>query len=324
MGQLARKKQLTFLERRSISLAVEGQYKEYYKKFVNFCQESKLPNPPHQQTDSHMADFMDILFMEGKTVSEGEKILASVEFRHIELKGNMLRSRKALKGWRKERPQESRLPIPALVVNGIAMILLHQNQRLMGLKVLLDFDTYMRPGESIDIRARQVVPPVVGAGPQYLWYHVVIREFQEGRPDKIGVFDNSVALDHPQRSWLGEVLFGHSKTVNSKDDFLFQFKMEEYRHAFSMAGESLGISGLHPYQLRHGGAAEDLNSKTREYSSVKARGRWMTDQSVRRYTKVGKLQALMTQLSPANLEYCRWCQRNMEKVIRGLIPPKGP
>ena len=183
---------------------------------------------------------------------------------------------------------------------------------------------HMRPGESIDIRARQVVPPVVGAGPQYLWYHVVIREFQEGRPDKIGVFDNSVALDHPQRSWLGEVLFGHSKTVNSKDDFLFQFKMEEYRHAFSMAGESLGISGLQPYQLRHGGAAEDLNSKTREYSSVKARGRWMTDQSVRRYTKVGKLQALMTQLSPANLEYCRWCQRNMEKVIRGLIPPKGP
>ncbi len=130
--------------------------------------------------------------------------------------------------------------------------------------------------------------------------------------------------DNPQRSWLGEALFGHSKTVNSKDDFLFQFKMEAYRHAFSKAGESLGISGLHPYQLRHGGAAEDLNSKTRDCPSVKARGRWMTDQSVRRYTKVGKLQDLMTRLSPASLECCRWCQRNMEKVIRGLVPPRSP
>ena len=55
------------------------------------------------------------------------------------------------------------------------------------------------------------------------------------------------------------------------------------------------LAGL-AYQLRHGGAADDLLTKTREYAAVKDRGRWRTDASVRRYGKVGKIQALLNKM----------------------------
>ena len=107
-----------------------------------------------------------------------------------------------------------------------------------------------------------------------------------------------------------------------KEAKIFSFSMEEFRKQFGEVSKILGIPGLHPYQLRHGGAAHDLASKARDHAQVKARGRWSTDQSVRRYTKTGKIQTLLGQLSQGSLEYCRWSQRNLKSVMSGRMQPK--
>ena len=109
---------------------------------------------------------------------------------------------------------------------------------------------------------------------------------------------------------------------SKKDDLLFDFTPQMYRDALAAAGKELGLEGLHPYQLRHGGAAEDLNSKERDYNAVKARGRWQTDQSVRRYGKIGKIQKILNQLSSGDLAYCRWSLHNMEQVFKGRMAPR--
>ena len=103
---------------------------------------------------------------------------------------------------------------------------------------------------------------------------------------------------------------------------IFPFSMEQYRKEFQQAVVSLGLDRVHTYQLRHGGAAEDLNARSREYQQVKARGRWMTDQSVRRYTKTGKVQQLLGRLAPGGLAFCQWCHRNLEKAFRGQVLSK--
>ena len=41
----------------------------------------------------------------------------------------------------------------------------------------------------------------------------------------------------------------------------------------------------HPYSLRHGGASDDALRGARTLASIKARGRWKSDNSVRRYEK---------------------------------------
>ena len=120
----------------------------------------------------------------------------------------------------------------------------------------------------------------------------MIRDFDELRPDKVGIFDNSIPLNSRERTWIGDVLHQHVKTLPKKDSKIFPFDAADFKQEMSAAGERLRLVGLHPYQLRHGGAADDLNAKERDHQGVKSRGRWQTDQSVRRYTKVGKIQQI--------------------------------
>eukprot|EP00438_Fugacium_kawagutii_P033140 Skav227543 [mRNA] locus=scaffold2241:169914:174596:- [translate_table: standard] len=141
---------------------------------------------------------------------------------------------------------------------------------------------------------------------------------------RCGIFDNSIVLDSPSRSFVGPLLVDRVREMNSKDDLLYPFSGKEFRKEFNQAALMIGLPGLHPYQMRHGGATEDLNMGIRDHAMVKARGRWFTDQSVRRYAKLGKVQQLLSQLSPSALEYCRWSQANLERVFKGVTPPRAP
>jgi hypothetical protein len=98
--------------------------------------------------------------------------------------------------------------------------------------------------------------------------------------------------------------------------------VDEFRNHFIQAGSDLGLQNLHPYQLRHGGATHDLTSKDRAYNAVKARGRWLTDSSVRRYTKVGRVQQLLNKLTKNNLSFCQWAEKNLKPVLQGMKQPK--
>ena len=55
---------------------------------------------------------------------EADKTLVAVEFDCSESKGQLHRSRRALKEWRKESPPASCVPLPLLIAHGMAMILI--------------------------------------------------------------------------------------------------------------------------------------------------------------------------------------------------------
>lgn len=111
---------------------------------------------------------------------------------------------------------------------------------------------------------------------------MVIRDFDEKRPDKVGIFDNSVPLNSRERTWLGGVLHQHVKTLPLNTSKIFPFDAADFRKEMQKVATEMGLNNVHPYQLRHGGAADDLNAKERDHQGVKARGRWQTDPSVRR------------------------------------------
>lgn len=123
-----------------------------------------------------------------------------------------------------------------------------------------------------------MIAPVTSAG----WVTLVVREFEGKRPDKTGVFDNSIPIDKPGLKWLWPQLLIRKKQLKSPASKMFAFTMEEFRREFQAAGRQLNLDPLRPYQLRHGGATEDLSSMKREYNAVKSRGRWGTDSSIRR------------------------------------------
>eukprot|EP00438_Fugacium_kawagutii_P011539 Skav230147 [mRNA] locus=scaffold1301:267704:272380:+ [translate_table: standard] len=322
-GKRAQQFGMTILEEKSVSSEILSQYKGYLRKLEVFSRANDIPWPLEKtEADLVLADFMDILYLDKKNPSEGEKVLAALEFFRNDLKGLLPRSRKALKGWRKVMPSQSRLPIPMLLVFGICMLMCAKGKMEMALKVLTDFDLYLRPGEGMSLRARNVVPPVAAGGRQYRLTHVVVKDFEGGQPDKVGVFDNSIRLDNPKTMWIADHLLQLARKKDHQDSLLFSFTMEQFRKEFAAAGLKLGVNGLHPYQLRHGGASQDLGSGFRDHNAVKARGRWRTDQSVRRYAKIGRVQHLLAKLSPSTMQFCQWSENNLERVFKGIIPAR--
>ena len=323
-GEMARTQGFTKLEMKSISVESLEQYGTYLQRFRDFCKvNGGVETSTAENTDMWLADYMDVMFAEGRGAHDGEKTLAAVEFATIAFKGKLFRSRRALRGWRKLRPALSRLPLPRLLMMGIAMELLAMGQAAMALMVLVAFFLYLRPGEAIDVLRRHVVPPVRMAGNQYAWVTVVIRDSEGLKPDKVGVFDNSIPFDTKKIAWIGDVLLQKAQALKKADQKVFPFSMEDFRKAFQKAGASLGVEQLHPYQLRHGGATEDLGSKQREFSVVKARARWKSDQSVRRYAKVGRMQQLLSKMPEVSKRFCQWSELNIEKVFRGKIAAKS-
>ena len=101
---------------------------------------------------------------------------------------------------------------------------------------------------------------VRNGGKQYRWFAIVVRDSQDHKPDKTGVFDNSVPLNSVGREYLGQLLWERVLVLNAKDEKVYPFDVAEFRKNFQEAGLLLGFKNLHPYQSRHGGASEDLNS----------------------------------------------------------------
>ena len=229
LGKRAQKGQLTQLERKSISNEQENQYHYYLTKFKDFCKANGLQWPPTTKIDLILADYFDILFQEGHGVSVGEKSLAAVEYHWHKVKGTLLRSRRALRGWRKAVPPKSRLPLPRVVAFAIAMRMLSLQLRAMALLVLVSFDVYLRPGEGLTLKVKNLVRPVRGSGKQFQNYVVVVRDEDDKVPDKTGVYNNSLPLDHPRATrWLGQAL-EKLKTGKRENDLLFNVDADKYR-----------------------------------------------------------------------------------------------
>ena len=83
----------------------------------------------------------------------------------------------------------------------------------------------------------------------------------------------------------------------------------------------------HPYALRHGGASYDLLHARRRFEDVKARGRWFTDSSVRRYTKHARALKEAGRLSEEARSYGDRVWLRLNQYLDGSMscpaPPRG-
>ena len=160
VGRRAQNCMMTILEERSVSSEVQHQYKNHHAMFQGFCHTSGISWPTGDNTGAILADFLDCLFVDGKSASEGEKVVAAVEFFNISQKGRLPRSRTPLKG---------------------SMVLAGRGEMLMATKLMIDHDCFLRPGESIELRGKDLVAPVPGGGPQYRHPRCRRREARQSR-----------------------------------------------------------------------------------------------------------------------------------------------
>ena len=85
-----------------------------------------------------------------------------------------------------------------------------------------------------------------------------------------------------------------------------------------------GLQDVCMYQLRHGGASEDILSARRTLAEVKTRGHWSQDSSVKRYAKPGMVQQLLAALSPAARAHGEAQWTRLEDLFAGRARASWP
>ena len=96
---------------------------------------------------------------------------------------------------------------------------------------------------------------------------------------------------------------------------LFAFRHDVFLRTWKAAVETLNFGDPTPYRLRHGGATHDRATGLRSLRSIKKRGRWHSDASVRRYEKRVRMQVLEAGLSPSQVLEAKRVQDALPRLL---------
>jgi len=117
--------------------------------------------------------------------------------RRLKAVRSTLRLEQALRGWKRLAPGFSRLPLPSVVVAGVAMLMLSVGLWVEAKRVLNSVIFYLSQGEWVRLRVRSLMTPLsaVGPGHQLSTLIMYVQENEFSRPSKIGVVDEWLLLE---------------------------------------------------------------------------------------------------------------------------------
>ena len=269
-----------------------------------------------------MMDFSDALFLSGLAHSDGTKTWAAIQaFIPAVLQESFLCSRvmSALDGYGKRAPEGSRDCPPEEAVFAVVGALLHLGKPLSALNELVRYLAGGRPGEIDGLKVSQLIEPRTSTG----CWSILLHPQENLAPGKTGAFDESILLDQAlvkeMHTCLQALVEGRPPA-----DPLWMVSSTDLNLDFQKALQFLKMDnvGLVRYSWRHAAASHDLLSKNRTQEEVKARYRWQSDTSMRRYTKAARVEYFARRLPPQVLEFGALVRTSCANIFRGQeLPP---
>jgi hypothetical protein len=321
---LARALGRSVLELSAVRPQTTVDYLRRVRLFSAFVTENKLV--PSSELDSVIVTWFDMLFQRGCHSADGAKFMAALAhiWPALKPKAALPRAWRAITGWRKLRPTFSRAPLPFKALLGIMGAAVWQGRHEEALAFLLAFACYLRPGELLQLTVDAVVPPVTGPGGSPFW-SLILGDRRGSRPAKSGEFDESVIFDWEEFEWVGTMLqaLRERRAVGP----LWSFDAPLLTTALTDAARLAHVDILSPqlYSLRHGGASHDAVSHRRSLLSIKRRGRWKSDSSVRNYEKAASALREAHRMPPSAQVYARRVEAGLGEMMLGCraapIPP---
>ena len=243
--------------------------------------------------DKALEKYFNVLFFNGELSNAGSLTLCGFCWvKRWSTKEGWPLARQALKGWRRAAPQAGRDPVPWEVVLVLAADLLKQSSAgaLAAAALLLGFDCYLRPSETLRLTKDAVFPPRRARGPYARW--AVAPHPAPGLiPSKTGAFDDTIIVGsvNPARACVPKILEALFKRPTQA---LFEgLDLPAYEKIVKKAAEARGLHALKmcPHLCRHGGPSTDVLEKHADLPLVQQRGRWSCPEGVMRYEKHAKL-----------------------------------
>ena len=283
---------LTFLESEAVGPSSRADYTRRIEKMMTFFRNSKRKFTGTTLDIPVLLEILDVYFFEGRSVDEGKRLVAALKhhFPQFGVRGSVPTSRldRALKGWSRHTLVKPRAPLPWHAATALIGFFVHQHWRQEALALAILFVCYMRPGELLALRGKNLIAPMPKSG--VIAWTVIWRMSEYLVPTKTGCYDDSLAFDLPRHRWMNRHLL-RLKCRTEDESPLWDFTGPSLVQKLHTAAQSLGLDALDVelYSFRHGGASADIMNRDRALDEVKKRLRHTTDTSTRRYEKAGRL-----------------------------------
>ena len=225
-----RRTSLSRLEQAAVRPATQSRYRQLGQDFLSWALCHNVSWTTHEDLEAAAVEYMEDLYDDGQPAHLGSALLAAL--RHLHPGLSLPRAARAVVGWGKLRPPRQRLPIPRAVAAAIAGWMVSTARYDMAIAIMLSFVAYLRPHECMTLQPRCLIAPTAAAGTQYAFWGLVLNDFEQQRPGKTGIFDESVLIDMDQ--WLYPIL-QTLKTTRTATEPLWSFRMPAFRTAWAEA-----------------------------------------------------------------------------------------
>jgi hypothetical protein len=284
----------TFLIHSAVKAPTAAKYERASQLFKHWAIARKKKTSSEKLADVGMCEYLTCLYEEGANVSEGRYSIYGWLFMNpvttLIDKFRLPMSKKAIRGWNHLCPGNSRFPQPFEVICLLILKLLDICV-LSAAAAILQYDGYLRPSEILavlhdDVLRPSSLPSLKSTGQ----FGAIIGNADRAETTKTKQQDDTVMFGLGHRFWINkvvEILFHRTKPGES----LFgSLSLAQYEERFRQASRKLKLpASITPHQLRHSGPSCDVLGKVVTLKEAKKRGRWLSDKSVARYEKHGRL-----------------------------------
>ena len=237
-------------------------------------------------------------------------IMTAIEFFLPHVKRHLHWSHAVAKGWTRRVAINHTVPLTMRPAKLIAIHMASRGKPRMGIGLLLQTATGMRPGELIQILPEHLLFPE-DQGPADADVPVVIAL---GVKFGTKVRRTQVALLHKQHKILWEALRA-CKRATPEGYFLFPFSLMTYRNEIKAVERLLNVSVGWTAHSPRAGYATDAGLAGMPFEEIREGGRWQSDSSLRTYLDIVssaavirtlRLSGLAGQLNAAELHWPRY------------------
>ena len=277
------------LKSASIQSRTSKSYNDNLLKFLTFYNLTlvQLMRLPVHRIDSLLSSYFDYSYSVGGSYTYATYALNGLCFHSPSLRGQLVESKRRLKGWEKLKKSTSHPPITWELAVLMAVVLAKSGFYSEAVGILLSFDCYLRVGELVSILYHHIAlpnDPRLGAAHR----HMALR-----LPKTKTGLNQWVTLNNPD---VASIFLHYLQSSSfSGADRVFRFSSNQFRLVIRSAATCLGLGHIPyvPHSLRHGGATMDyfLGSSI---DHIIHRGRWKKMESAIRYIQAGRALLLLS------------------------------
>jgi len=249
------------------------QYESSVDSFYSFCSHHKLPTHTSRDIDQSLSIFMESLYQ--NCIPGGKQKAANALFgiirRFPHYKLELPNSRQALKGYQKLLPSIPHPPFTYPSCVAVACVMCKSGYFDMAVAILLMFHCYLRPGEMLQLKVKDIALPgdarlgqvsitaaaatTTTATDRIPFSALRIAKAKTGTNQFVTILDSHI------HQLLQVLISSRSSDSLSSNGLLFNFSESVFRRVLRECLHTLQLDEfdppLTPHSLRHGGTTYD-------------------------------------------------------------------